>query len=373
MFSASFSGESDKSMAKKFSLFLDELNSPSPGLSRLAALPLPFTDINDYQVTSSEFLAPDNRSRDSGIGLDTSDCFHTSGFDSPFRFATSSFRNFDGSTPLKPRRIGTNSERGSSNKRRRTDSISRRVCRSRLDYNDDGDDSMDADGVLIPNIKNDSLTNCCSPSALNNSAVKSLFNDVDDDVIGDFSKPYCLPTVVGKHSDLKSITSDTLASLMDNRLSVKVGEFTILDCRYPYEYEGGHIHEAKNTWNRDQLHHIITDPDKTKINGRRRILVFHCEFSSERGPKMSRFLRQLDRDLHKDSYPALCFPELYLLDGGYKGFYEQFPELCEPNCYRTMLHPDHNKDLKYFRAKSKSCSHIKSRRKLDQRITFNCL
>ena len=33
----------------------------------------------------------------------------------------------------------------------------------------------------------------------------------DEDLIGDFSKMYCLPRIVGKHSDLKSISSQTVS------------------------------------------------------------------------------------------------------------------------------------------------------------------
>lgn len=36
----------------------------------------------------------------------------------------------------------------------------------------------------------------------------------------------------------------------------------------------------------------------------------------------SRFLRKFDRDSNKDCYPQLHYPELYLLEGGYKNFYE---------------------------------------------------
>ncbi len=39
----------------------------------------------------------------------------------------------------------------------------------------------------------------------------------------------------------------------------------------------------------------------------------------------SRFLRNQDRDANKDCYPSLYYPEVYLLDNGYKAFYEQHP------------------------------------------------
>jgi len=51
-------------------------------------------------------------------------------------------------------------------------------------------------------------------------------------------------------------------------------------------------------------------------SSKKRVIVFHCEFSSERAPVILRFLRKMDRA--KNRYPALDLPELYLLKDGYK-------------------------------------------------------
>ena len=65
-------------------------------------------------------------------------------------------------------------------------------------------------------------------------------------------------------------------------------------------------------------------------------------------------LRNRDRESHVDDYPTLAFPELYLLEGGYKAFYDAHPLLCQPCGYTPMSHDDHLDDLKHFRKKSKS-------------------
>ncbi|KAK3914382.1 M-phase inducer phosphatase [Frankliniella fusca] len=183
------------------------------------------------------------------------------------------------------------------------------------------------------------------------------------DLIGDFSKPFALPLMEGRHQDLKSISADTLASLMKGEFKDEIASYTIVDCRYPYEFEGGHIRGAKNFYTKEQIMKEfvnskdgVNKPDASdeKAASKRTILIFHCEFSSERGPNLSRFLRNSDRDTNKECYPALDYPEMYLLNGGYKQFYSKYQELCDPQAYRPMNHPDHESDLRKFRSKSKS-------------------
>ena len=52
---------------------------------------------------------------------------------------------------------------------------------------------------------------------------------------------YNLPIIPGKHKDLKTISPDTVADVVNGCYGDKLGEVTIIDCRYPYEYVGGHI------------------------------------------------------------------------------------------------------------------------------------
>uniref|UniRef100_A0A182NL68 protein-tyrosine-phosphatase n=1 Tax=Anopheles dirus TaxID=7168 RepID=A0A182NL68_9DIPT len=186
----------------------------------------------------------------------------------------------------------------------------------------------------------------------------------EPDLIGDFSKSYVLPLMDGQHRDLKAISGDTMARLVRGDYTDKIASFKIIDCRYPYEFDGGHIRGAKNLYTQEQIVEELikskTEPPTVTAAGgqdgtmRRHIIVFHCEFSSERGPKLSRFLRNHDRILNADSYPALHYPEMYLLHGGYKEFYKAHAELCDPIAYRPMLDPDYGDAYRHFRAKSRS-------------------
>lgn len=74
----------------------------------------------------------------------------------------------------------------------------------------------------------------------------------------------------------------------------------------------------------------ITNPQKFKIKeeispGTPPILIFHCEFSQQRGPRVLRTLRNLDRKLNMDRYPGLFYPYIYVLEGGYHKFHSEFP------------------------------------------------
>jgi M-phase inducer phosphatase len=76
---------------------------------------------------------------------------------------------------------------------------------------------------------------------------------------------------------------------------------TVFLCSYPYEYEGGHIRGARNIYTKEQILKEFVDIKPPKQNTdvgesaqkneisvpkKRNILIFHCEFSSERGPKL---------------------------------------------------------------------------------------
>uniref|UniRef100_A0A8D2AZ86 M-phase inducer phosphatase n=1 Tax=Sciurus vulgaris TaxID=55149 RepID=A0A8D2AZ86_SCIVU len=204
---------------------------------------------------------------------------------------------------------------------------------------------------------------------------KSLCHDeieniLDSDhrgLIGDYSKAFLLQTVDGKHQDLKYISPETMVALLTGKFSNIVEKFVIVDCRYPYEYEGGHIKTAVNLpLERDAETFLLQHPIMPCNLDKRIILIFHCEFSSERGPRMCRFIRERDRAAN--DYPSLYYPEMYILKGGYKEFFPQHPNFCEPQNYRPMNHEAFKDELRTFRLKTRSWAGERSRRELCSRL-----
>ncbi|NP_001104545.1 M-phase inducer phosphatase 2 isoform b [Mus musculus] len=202
------------------------------------------------------------------------------------------------------------------------------------------------------------------------SLCHEIENILDSDhrgLIGDYSKAFLLQTVDGKHQDLKYISPETMVALLTGKFSNIVEKFVIVDCRYPYEYEGGHIKNAVNLpLERDAETFLLQRPIMPCSLDKRIILIFHCEFSSERGPRMCRFIRERDRAAN--DYPSLYYPEMYILKGGYKEFFPQHPNFCEPQDYRPMNHEAFRDELRNFRLKTRSWAGERSRRELCSRL-----
>nr|XP_019953786.1 PREDICTED: M-phase inducer phosphatase 1-like [Paralichthys olivaceus] len=191
--------------------------------------------------------------------------------------------------------------------------------------------------------------------------------DSSNELIGDFTKPFVLPTVEGKHQDLKYITPDMMVAALTGQFNHLVERVIVIDCRYPYEFEGGHIQGALNLHQEAQLEDFLLKAPIIPSSAEKRVvIVFHCEFSSERGPRMSRFVRERDRAINE--YPNLYYPELYILKGGYKEFYPHFKLQCEPQSYRPMHHEDFKEDLRKFRLKSRTWAGERSKRDMYSRL-----
>ncbi|XP_065693780.2 M-phase inducer phosphatase 2 isoform X2 [Patagioenas fasciata] len=197
--------------------------------------------------------------------------------------------------------------------------------------------------------------------------IEDLLANDHRELIGDFSKAYLLQTVEGKHQDLKYISPEMMVAVLTGQFSSLIESCVIVDCRYPYEYEGGHIKGAVNLpLEQDVEEFLLKKPIVPFDASKRVIVIFHCEFSSERGPRMCRFVREKDRACNE--YPQLHYPELYVLKGGYREFFPQYQSHCEPQDYRPMHHADFKEDLRRFRLKSRTWAGERSKRELYSRL-----
>ncbi|XP_068952064.1 M-phase inducer phosphatase 1 isoform X4 [Petaurus breviceps papuanus] len=212
----------------------------------------------------------------------------------------------------------------------------------------------------------ESLQPAISQSPSTEDTIKSILDSDQRDLIGDFSKGYLFHTVAGKHEDLKYISPEIMASVLNGKFANVIKEFVIIDCRYPYEYEGGHIKGAVNLHMEEEVEAFLLKKPIRPTDDKRVIVVFHCEFSSERGPRMCRYVRERDR--LDNEYPKLHYPELYVLKGGYKDFFLKCKSYCEPPSYRPMHHEDFKEDLKKFRTKSRTWAGEKSKREMYSRL-----
>ncbi len=76
-----------------------------------------------------------------------------------------------------------------------------------------------------------------------------------------------------------------MAKLVDRQVE-GVNRFLVIDCRFEYEFVGGHIRDAINVKTPEDLEEIFISSPPTSTNGEDLILIFHCEFSSVRGPNL---------------------------------------------------------------------------------------
>ncbi|KAF9466332.1 hypothetical protein BDZ94DRAFT_1187713 [Collybia nuda] len=159
---------------------------------------------------------------------------------------------------------------------------------------------------------------------------------------------------------LMRITAETLDKLLDGRYDPQIVDYHIIDCRFDYEYAGGHIPGAVNINTTNAVEELLLGPSLTKprpsVSGdsvMKTILVFHCEFSAKRAPTFAKHMRGKDRLMNNHVYPKIHFPEVYILEGGYCQYFKTSPHRCEPPAYVTMDDPEHSasrrEDLDQFR------------------------
>ncbi|KAJ2008531.1 m-phase inducer phosphatase [Coemansia thaxteri] len=154
---------------------------------------------------------------------------------------------------------------------------------------------------------------------------------------------YKLPCATAATDSIMRIEAETARELLTGRYSDLYDEKIVVDCRFPYEYEGGHIAGAANAPTMDALERLLLDRPRTD---KRVVVVLHCEYSIQRAPSMACHLRRRDREVNMHRYPYLHYPEIYVLKGGYRNFFNFHKGLCEPQNYVEMNDRAYSDDCK---------------------------
>ncbi|KAE8340120.1 hypothetical protein BDV24DRAFT_69431 [Aspergillus arachidicola] len=169
--------------------------------------------------------------------------------------------------------------------------------------------------------------------------------------------PHFLPE--DQADTLPRIDKSILVELIDGKYNDRFDNIMIIDCRFEYEYEGGHINGAVNYNNKDNLAAELFSSPKPRT-----ALVLHCEYSAHRAPIMAKYIRHQDRAFNVDHYPHLTYPDMYILDGGYSSFFSDHRTLCFPQNYVEMSAKEHE-----F-ACERGLGKVKQRSKLSRAQTF---
>lgn len=115
-----------------------------------------------------------------------------------------------------------------------------------------------------------------------------------------------LPCFPVKEDGLMRITASTLNDLLTGVYDDAIDQYVVIDCRFDYEYKGGHVEGAINLATSKAVEDFLLGtgddslyaapeemPPPSKSgeadatgNPRKTILVFHCEFSCKRAPTL---------------------------------------------------------------------------------------
>jgi M-phase inducer tyrosine phosphatase len=85
-----------------------------------------------------------------------------------------------------------------------------------------------------------------------------------------------------KPDSLPRINQETMISVLNGDYKEPFERTMVIDCRFEYEFNGGHIDGAINFNDKDHLaKQLFSEP-----SGQRTLIILHCEYSAHRAPLM---------------------------------------------------------------------------------------
>lgn len=190
----------------------------------------------------------------------------------------------------------------------------------------------------------------CSPNA-------QCHTMVDVEASPQLRLPHFIPE--NQADSLPRIDKSVLLDLIQGKYNDQFDQVMIIDCRFEYEYDGGHIHGAVNCTDKEHLVSQLFNSPRPRT-----ALVLHCEYSAHRAPIVARHIRHSDRSFNVNQYPLLSYPDLYVLEGGYSSFFADHRSFCFPQSYVEM-----NSKGNEF-ACERGLGRVRQRTKLDRAHTF---
>lgn len=130
-----------------------------------------------------------------------------------------------------------------------------------------------------------SLSMTATPSDIMNGDTASYCTGLDPIKDIDDTPQLQLPHFRSEDESVPRINKHTLVEILDGKYGHCYDRSVIIDCRFEYEYDGGHIAGAINFNNKEDLACNLFECDKT-IETKKTLLILHCEYSAHRAPIM---------------------------------------------------------------------------------------
>ena len=128
-----------------------------------------------------------------------------------------------------------------------------------------------------------------------------------------------LPSFYSQKNEMKYISLETLSMCIENQMNIM-----IVDCRYYYEYDAGHLKGALNLWTEELL--FTTFPVENRKFHCNAIILFYCEFSEMRAPELALKLRKADQYFSSDG--NLLYNNIFIINGGAEALFQQMNHKC---------------------------------------------
>jgi M-phase inducer tyrosine phosphatase len=144
-------------------------------------------------------------------------------------------------------------------------------------------------------------------------------------------QPEYIVPVLDIVGEIPRIEPAVLHDVLEGRYDASWSDLWVLDARNRYEFAAGHIKGALNVLTPEDVRDLLF----VKVFPRSAIVV-HCELSVNRGPTIARILREIDRSINHSRYPTVHYPQVFILDGGFKEYFKLFPGDCD-GIYRPLL------------------------------------